>query len=210
MPRDRRRRPVLQSRSHPEGHQDGRRQRFRQGNGRQGRHPVDARSLAYHPQIQGLRRHHPFRQPQSRRPDRRFRHQVQYRQWRPGPRKDHRRHLCPHQDDRRLQDRRFRRHQPRYDRQADGRRHGDLGHRSGRGLCGADGGAVRFRRHPQHDQPWLPHRLRCDERRDRPLCQGDPRKPAWGAQRFGAQFPAAAGFRRPSPGPEPRLLQGTL
>ena len=34
----------------------GRRQRFRQGHRRAGRHPVDAGRLARHPQIQGLRR----------------------------------------------------------------------------------------------------------------------------------------------------------
>ena len=39
------------------------------GAGRPGRHPVDARRLARHPQPQGLRRHHPLGQPQSRRPD---------------------------------------------------------------------------------------------------------------------------------------------
>ena len=47
---------------------------------------------------------HPLRQPQSRRPRRRFRHQVQYRRRRPGAGKDHRRDLRPHQDHRRLQD----------------------------------------------------------------------------------------------------------
>ena len=62
-----------------------------------------------HPQIQGLRRHRPVGQPQSRRPARGFRHQVQYRQWRPGAGKDHRRDLRKHQDDRELQDRRHRR-----------------------------------------------------------------------------------------------------
>ena len=54
-----------------------------------------------HPQVQGLRRHHPLGQPQSRRPGRGFRHQVQHRQWRPGAREDHRRDLRAHQDDRR-------------------------------------------------------------------------------------------------------------
>ena len=53
-----------------------------------------------HPQVQGVRRHHPVGQPQSRRAGRRFRHQVQYRQWRPGAGEDHRRDLRPHQGDR--------------------------------------------------------------------------------------------------------------
>ena len=64
-----------------------------------GRHPVDAGGLPCHPQIQGLRRHHPVGQPQSRRPARGFRHQVQYRQWRPGAGEGHRRDLRAHQDD---------------------------------------------------------------------------------------------------------------
>ena len=57
----------------------------------------------------------------------------------------------------------------------EGRRHGGRGHRPGRRLCRADGRAVRLRRHPQPVRPWLPHGLRRDERRDRPLCQGDHR-----------------------------------
>ena len=95
-------------------HQDGRRQRLRPGDRRPGRHPVDAGRLPRHPQVQGLRRHHPVGQPQSRRAARGFRHQVQYRQWRPGAGEDHRRDLRAHQDDRQLQDRRRarRRHRP--------------------------------------------------------------------------------------------------
>jgi hypothetical protein len=55
---------------HPEGDPHGCRQRLRQGAGGAGRHSVDARRLQRHPQIQGLRRHHPVGQPQSRRPAR--------------------------------------------------------------------------------------------------------------------------------------------
>ena len=47
-----------------------------------------------------LRRHHPVGEPQSRRPGRRLRHQIQYRRRRPGAGEDHRRDLRPHQDDR--------------------------------------------------------------------------------------------------------------
>ena len=54
---------------------------------------LNARRLAPHPQVPRLRRHHPLRQPQSRRARRRLRHQVQCRQWRPGAREDHRRDL---------------------------------------------------------------------------------------------------------------------
>ena len=49
-----------------------------------------------------LWRHHPLGKPQSRRPGRRFRHQIQYRQWRPGPRENHRRHFRAQQDHRPL------------------------------------------------------------------------------------------------------------
>ena len=51
--------------------------------------------------------------PQSRRPRRRFRHQIQRRQRRPGAGEDHRRDLRPHQDDRRHQDARCARRRPR-------------------------------------------------------------------------------------------------
>ena len=54
-----------------------------------------------HPQIQGVRRADPVGQPQSRRAARGFRHQVQYRQWRPGAGEDHRRDLRALEDDRR-------------------------------------------------------------------------------------------------------------
>ena len=47
------------------------------------------------------------------RPGRRLRHQVQHRQRRPGAREDHRRDLRPHQDHRRLSDRRRARRRPR-------------------------------------------------------------------------------------------------
>ena len=99
---DRRRRPLLQPRGHPD-----RASRMAAANGfgkvhrRAGRHPVDAGRLPRHPQVQGLRRHHPVGQPQSRRPARGFRHQVQYRQRRPGAGEDHRRDLRAHQGDRR-------------------------------------------------------------------------------------------------------------
>ena len=43
---DRRRRPLLQPRGHPDRAEDGRRQRLRPGDGRPGRHPLDARRLA--------------------------------------------------------------------------------------------------------------------------------------------------------------------
>jgi hypothetical protein len=54
---------------------------------RPGRHPVDAGRLQSDPQAWRDRRAGAVGQPQSRRPRRRFRHQVQRRQWRPGARK---------------------------------------------------------------------------------------------------------------------------
>ena len=65
---------------------------------RPGRHPVDAGRVQSHPQIPDARRHHLFGQPQSRRAARRLRHQVQYRQWRPGAGEGDRRDLRPHQE----------------------------------------------------------------------------------------------------------------
>ena len=93
-----------------------------------------------HPQVQGLRRHRPVGQPQSRRPARGFRHQVQHRQWRPGAGEDHRRDLRAHQGDQRLPDRR-RRPTSTSTRigTVEARRHDGRGHRSGRRLCRADG-----------------------------------------------------------------------
>ena len=114
---DRRRRPLLQPRGHPDRAQDGRRQRLRPGAGRPGRPALDARRQPRHPQAQRLRRHHPLGQPQSRRPDRGLRHQVQHRQRRPGAREDHRGDLRPHQGDRQLPHPRRARPRPRPHRQ---------------------------------------------------------------------------------------------
>ena len=83
----------------------------------------------------GLRRHHPVGQPQSRRARRRFRHQVQYRQWRPGAREGHRGDLRPHQGDRASTGSSTRRTSTSTasgERQA--RRHDGRGHRPGRRL----------------------------------------------------------------------------
>ncbi len=56
-----RRRTLLQSRGGPDHRPHGGGERLRQGDGRAGRHPVDAGRLERHPQIQGVRRHHPAR-----------------------------------------------------------------------------------------------------------------------------------------------------
>ena len=64
---------------------------------RPGRNAVDARGLSADPLNRRLRRHHPVGEPQSRRPARRFRHQIQYRRRRPGAGEDHRRDLRAHQ-----------------------------------------------------------------------------------------------------------------
>ena len=82
---DRRRRPLLQRRSDPAGDPHGGRQRLWPGDRRAGRPSVDARRLqrssASHGAFGG---HGSLGQPQSRRTGRGFRHQVQYRQRRPG------------------------------------------------------------------------------------------------------------------------------
>ena len=161
----------------------GGRQRFRQGHRRAGRHPVDAGRLACHPQIQGVRRADPVGQPQSRRAARGFRHQVQYRQWRPGAGEDHRRDLRAHQDDRQLQDRRHRRDRRRHGGQRQGGRHDRRRDRSGRRLRRADGDAVRLRGDPQDVRRRLPHALRRHACGDRSLRQGNPREPARRARR---------------------------
>ena len=67
---------------------------------RQGRNSFDAGRLGAYPPPWGLRRHHPVGEPQSGRPARRFRRQVQYRRRRPGPGEDHRRDLRADQGDR--------------------------------------------------------------------------------------------------------------
>ena len=75
----RRRRPLLQPRGDPDRRQDGRGQRLRPHRDRPGRHPLDAGRLRAHPPSRRLRRHHPLGQPQSGRPGRRLRRQVQHR-----------------------------------------------------------------------------------------------------------------------------------
>ena len=89
-PGDRRRRPLLQSRGDPDGDPHGGGQWLRPRAGRPRRPPVDAGRLPRHPQTRRLRRHRPVGEPQSRRARRRFRHQVQCREWRAGAGEDHR------------------------------------------------------------------------------------------------------------------------
>ncbi len=88
-PRGGRRRKVLQSRSDPESDPHRRRQRLRAHRRGPGRAPFDAGGVGADPLHRRLWRHHPVGEPQSRRPRRRFRHQVQHFQWRPGAGKDH-------------------------------------------------------------------------------------------------------------------------
>ena len=71
------------------------------GAGRARRAAVDAGGQRRHPQARRVRRHHPVGEPQPRRPRRRFRHQVQCRQWRPGAGAGHRGDLPPLAADRR-------------------------------------------------------------------------------------------------------------
>ncbi len=106
--------------------------------GRQGL-AFDAGRLPPHPQAPGLRRHHPFGEPQPRRSRRRLRHQVQLRQRRTGAGKDHRGHLRAHAIDRRLPDQRCRSARSRRDRAVDAGGHARRSRRSCRRLPGADG-----------------------------------------------------------------------
>ena len=137
---DRRRRPLLQPRGHPERHPHGRRQRLRQGDRRAGRHPVDAGRLQRHPQIQGVRRHRSCRPATI--PAGRTRisasstiSAMAARRRRRSPTRSSR---APRRSTRyRIADVGAGRH--RHDRHRQGRRHDGRGHRSGRRLCRADG-----------------------------------------------------------------------
>ena len=146
----RRRRALLQSRGDPEGDPHRRRQRLRPHRRRQGRPAVDAGGLRADPLDRRLWRHHPVGEPQSRRPRRRLRHQIQHRQRRPGAGKDHRRDLRAHQERsppiKTLDT-------PDVDLDAIGetadRRRDARDRRSRRELRRADAHAVRFRRDPR-------------------------------------------------------------
>ena len=94
-----RRRPLLQPRGDPDHSENGCGQRVLARAGRPGRHTFHACGLLRDPQIPDPRRHHPVRQPQPRRAGRRFRHQVQHRQRRPGAGEDHRSDLRGEQKD---------------------------------------------------------------------------------------------------------------
>ena len=110
-----------------------------------------------------------------------------------------------------LQDRRHRRGRPRHGRQRQGRRHDRRGHRSGRRLCRADGdacststairamfaGGFRMRFDAMHAVTG-PYAKEILENR-----LGAP-------DGHGAQFRAAAGFRRPSSRSQPGPRQGSL
>nr|WP_323032542.1 hypothetical protein [Paracoccus sp. (in: a-proteobacteria)] len=90
---------------HPERHQDGCRQWLRPGAGGAAGIAVDPGGAPCHPQItrpSAAWCSRPATIPAARR---RLRHQVQYRQWRPGAGEDHRCDFRPHQGDRQLQDR---------------------------------------------------------------------------------------------------------
>ena len=128
----------------------------------------------------------------------------------PAPENDHRRDLRPHQDDRRLQDRRRarRRHRPPRDAKVEGA--DDRDHRSGHAISVADEDAVRLRRDPRPVRLGLPHALRRPARGDRPLCACDLRGRAGRGCRLGGQRHAAARLRRPSPRSQSDLRQGPL
>ena len=116
--------------------------------------------------------------PQSRRAGRRFRHQIQCQQRRPGAGENHRRDLRPHQDHRRHQDARHARRRSRRARDDRARRRRRRDRRSGDELCGADADAVRLRRHSRAVRLRLSHAFRRDARDHRPLRPRDPRRRA--------------------------------
>ena len=101
---DRRRWPLSQSDRRPDHLEDGRGERLRAHRDRPGRPALDPGGVLHHPQARGVRRHHSFGQPQSRRAGRRFRDQVQRHQRRPGARGGHRGDLRAHPADRRVPD----------------------------------------------------------------------------------------------------------
>ncbi len=109
----RRGRPLLQPRGDPDGHPDGGGQRDRAHHRRARRAPLHAGRVASHPAAQGRRRDHPLRQPQSRRPRRRFRDQVQHRQRRAGAGEGHRGDRGAHARDHRVSHRRLDRRRAR-------------------------------------------------------------------------------------------------
>ena len=95
-----RRRPVLQRRGGADHPAPDGRQRRRPGAGRARRAAVDAGGQRDHPRPRRVRRHRPVGEPQSGRSRRRFRHQVQCRQWRAGAGAGDRGDLPPHAADR--------------------------------------------------------------------------------------------------------------
>ena len=208
---DRRRRPLLQPRGHPDRHPHGRRQRLRQGDRRAGRHPVDAGRLAT--------------SSANTRPS-------AASSCRPATIPAARTRISASSTISAMAARRRRRSPTRSSR-APRRSPATGSPMSARvdldtiGTVEAGGMTVEVI-DPVADyaelmeslfdfdairgdvQVGLPHALRRHARGDRALCQGDPREPARRAEGHGAQLRAAAGFRRPSSRPEPGPRQGPL
>ena len=157
-----------------------------------------------------LWRHHSVGEPQSRRPRRRFRHQIQYRQRRPGAGEDHRRDLRAHQDDRRYQTL----DAPDVDLDALGET--EVGGATVEIVDPVDNYAALMRTLFDFDAiralfaSGFRDALRRDARDHRPLCPRDPRGRTRRRAGHRGQRHAAARFRRPSPRPQPHLRQGAL
>ena len=192
-PRRRRRRALLQSRGRPDRHQDGCGGRLRPRHGGAGRPDVDARRLGRDPQARGLWRHRPVGLAQSGRAGWRLRHQVQHRQWRPGPREDHRRDLRPHQDHHRVPHQGRARRRPRPHRRGEARRHDRRGCRPRRRLCRTDARAVRLRRDAGPLRLGLHHAFRRHVGDHRSLRQTHP----GGRARRGSPAPSSTRRRCP-------------
>ena len=200
--------PLRQPGGDPHHHRNGRGQRLWPGAGGLRRPALDTGSLLCHPQAQGLWRHHPLGQPQPRRARRRFRHQIQHQQRRPGAGEDHRRDLRQQPDHQRIQKDRGSRDATGQGARVQGRRDGGHRHRSGQRLRRADGRAVRLRCHQAALCQWLSHALRRHARHYRPLRPPHSGRAAGRAGRDGDQRHTADRLRQGPPRPQPHLRQG--
>ena len=165
-----------------------------------------------HPQVQGVRRHHPVGQPQSRRPARAISASstisaMAARRRRRSPTRSSR---APRRSTR-YQIADVARRRPRHDRHRQGRRHDGRGHRPGRRLCRADGDAVRLRRDPRRCSPAA---SACAStpctRSPAPMPRRSSRTALGAPKGTVRQRHAAAGFRRPPSRPQPGPRQAPL
>ena len=192
---DRRRRPLLQPRGHPDRAEDGRRQRLRPGAGRpaaaSSRPPPPATSSASTaPSAASSSR--PATTPAARPRTSASSTTSATAARRPSASPRRSTPARKEIDEYRILD------APDLDldtaRHPDARRDDRRGDRPGRRLRRADGDALRLPRHPRDVRRRLPHGLRRDARRHRPLRHRDPREPPRRARRA----PSATARRCPT------------